>query len=171
MDDPGDLGQNAVRLYRATDFPYEWEEVKELRGRALDTSVWRREGRWWLLTSLREPRGGAITLRLFYAETWPARGPPIRKSDIDGRQEGPGRRLGLPRGPADVRPSQDCSRPMAPASGLNEIIALSTTEYQERPVINVGPGGTQGCATHTYNRTGRFEATDGKFKVTRRLRG
>ena len=94
------------------------------------------------------------------------------KSDFNGRQECPERRHDLQRGRPNLRPSQDCSRTYGYGFSLYEVVTLSTTEYEERAVVKVGPDWHPGLyGTHTYNRSNRVETTDGKFKVTRRLRG
>ena len=171
---PESSAENAVRLYRATNFPYEWEVVKELyRGRALDTSAWRHEGRWWFWTTLREPRSGALALMLFYSDALdgPWTSHPQNPISMDVRNA---RSAGSIFSEDDriFRPSQDCSRTYGYGFSLYEIITLSTTEYEERAVVKVGPDWHPGLyGTHTYNRSDRVETTDGKFKVTRRLRG
>jgi hypothetical protein len=57
--------KRAVRLYRATNFPYGWQFVRTLvEGRPFaDPSIIYFEGRWWLFTSDRDD-----TLRLFHAD-------------------------------------------------------------------------------------------------------
>jgi hypothetical protein len=171
---PETSAENAVRLYRATDFPHGWTMVKELyRGRALDTSAWRHEGRWWFWTTLREPRSGALGLMLFHADALdgPWTSHPQNPISIDVRNARSAGSI-FSEGNRIFRPSQDCSRTYGYGFTLYEIVTLSTTEYKERPVIKVGPDWHPGLyGTHTYNRSGGIEATDGKFKVTRRLRG
>ena len=171
---PESSAENAVRLYRATNFPYEWEVVKELyRGRALDTSAWRHEGRWWFWTTLREPRSGALALMLFHADALdgPWTSHPQNPISMDVRNARSAGSI-FSEGDRIFRPSQDCSRTYGYGFSLYEIITLSTTEYEERAVVKVGPDWHPGLyGTHTYNRSDRVETTDGKFKVTRRLRG
>ena len=171
---PETSAEREVRLYRATTFPHEWEMVEQLyRGRALDTSVWRHEGRWWFWTTLREPRSGALALMLFHADAlegaWTSH--PQNPISMDVRNA---RSAGSIFSEDDriLRPSQDCSRTYGYGFSLFEVLTLSTTEYEERAVVKVGPDWQPGLhGTHTYNRSGRVEATDGKFKVTRRLQG
>jgi hypothetical protein len=46
---PESAEASAVRLYRATDFPYQWQFVGELlAGKYWDPSIVRHEGLWWL---------------------------------------------------------------------------------------------------------------------------
>lgn len=163
--------EGTVRLYRANDFPHHWvEETELLRRPALDSSIWEQDGRWWLFTSLREPRGGATMLWLFHAESlsgaWAAH--PRNPISTDVRTARGAGLIHRHRGRL-FRPSQDGSRGYGSSLGLNEITTLSTTDYEERPVINVGPGwAPRMLATHTYNRSGRFEVIDAKFRRARR---
>jgi hypothetical protein len=170
---PETSAENAVRLYRAVHFPYAWELVKELfRGGALDTSAWRHEGRWWFWTTLREPRSGAMALMLFYSDVLdgPWTSHPLNPISMDVRNARSAGSIFVEDGRL-LRPSQDCSRTYGYGFTLYEIVALSTTEYEERPVVKVEPGWHAGLAgTHTYNRSDGIEATDGKFSVARSLR-
>jgi hypothetical protein len=171
---PETSAENAVRLYRAVRFPDEWEVVNELfRGPALDTSAWPHDGRWWFWTTLREPRSGALALMLFYADaldaSWTSH--PSNPISMDVRNARGAGSIFVENGRI-YRPSQDCSRTYGYGFTLYEIVTLSTTEYEERPVVKVEPRWHPGLAgTHTYNRSDGIEVTDGKFSVTRSLRG
>ena len=168
---PESSAQGAVRLYRATDFPFEWVEHAEILPRpALDSSIWQQAGRWWLFTSLREPRGGATMLWLLHAESlsgpWVAH--PMNPISADVRTA---RSAGLihRHGERLLRPSQDGSRGYGSSFSLNAITILSPTAYEERELVTVGPDwAPRMVATHTYNRSGPFEVTDGKFRRPRR---
>ncbi len=48
---PESLGANAVRLYRATQFPTRWTHIKDLLpGTHADPSIFRFDEKWWLFT-------------------------------------------------------------------------------------------------------------------------
>ena len=168
---PESAAEGTVQLYRATDFPHVWEPQAEIfAGPALDSSVWQEDGLWWLFLTLREPRGGATMLWLFYAES--LRGPwtfhPRNPISADVRwSRGAGaihRRHGRL-----VRPSQDGSRGYGFSFSLNEITTLSPTAYQEHPIVTVTPDWAPSLvATHTYNRSGPIEVTDAKVRRARR---
>jgi len=51
---PEARASNSIRLYRCTEFPLKWEFQKEIVSnvRAVDTSLFEHEGRWWLLTNI-----------------------------------------------------------------------------------------------------------------------
>jgi hypothetical protein len=168
---PESSAEGNVRLFRATDFPQHWVEHAGLLSRpALDSSIWKQDDRWWLFTSLREPRGGATMLWLFHAESvaggWIAH--PMNPISMDVRTS---RGAGLIHRHDGrlIRPSQDGSRGYGSSFGLNEITTLSTTDFVERPLISVGPDwAPRMLATHTYNRSGPFEVIDAKFLRARR---
>ena len=47
---------------------------------------------------------------------------------------------------------------------FSEVITLSETEYDERPIARLDPDWVQGnLGTHTYTRTEQFEVIDGNF--------
>jgi hypothetical protein len=152
---------NAIELYRCREFPDRWTLEKQLfHGRAVDTTVWIENGRYWFFATLVEPRGKATELWLFSAESligaWtPHPANPI-SSDVRNsrgagavfRHEG---RL--------FRPSQDCSGRYGRSFTFNEIVALTPEEYEERPLLTVGA--MKGClGTHTYTRAGLLEVID-----------
>jgi hypothetical protein len=168
---PETAAEGSVRLYRATDFPRGWEPLVELyAGPAVDTSVWQQDGRWWFFTTLREPRSQAAMLWLFHAEapTGPWVPHPMNPISADVRNaRGGGSIFG--RDGRVIRPSQDGSRGYGHSFSLNEIVTLSTTDYAERPIVTVGPDWDRGLlGTHTYNRSGSVEVTDGKARRARR---
>ncbi|MFM9058059.1 MAG: hypothetical protein ACKOSQ_02840 [Planctomycetaceae bacterium] len=135
----------AVRLYRARRYPHDWEHVGDLvTGLPFaDPTVVRHGGRWWLFT---ETSGGSDdTLRLFHAAAlhgpWVEhRASPIVRGDATvarpaGRIVATGGRL--------VRFAQNCG----PAYGTDvrgcEIVRLTVTDYEERPLTAgpiLGPG-------------------------------
>ena len=63
-----------------------------------------------------------------------------------------------------IRPSQDCAKAYGYATVFSEVITLSETEYDERPIARLDPGWVKGnLGTHTYTRTRQFEVIDGNF--------
>ena len=165
---PETASENVVRLYRATDFPSGWEVDAELYQRAaLDTSAWWQDDRWWFFTTVREPRGNAIVLLLFFADS--LRGPwtshPRNPISMDVRNCRGAGAIFRDNGRL-VRPSQDSSRTYGYSFTLYEIVKLSTEDYEERPISSVRPDWDPDIhATHTYNHAGSIEVTDGKFRV------
>ncbi|MGI8497926.1 MAG: glucosamine inositolphosphorylceramide transferase family protein [Gemmatimonadaceae bacterium] len=167
---PESAGQSAVRLYRATAFPFGWELHAELySGTAVDTSVYRQSNVWWFFTTLREPRGQGTMLALFHADSLTGRWIPHPMSpvSVDIRTARCAGAIGR-RGDVLIRPSQDGSRTYGFSFTLNEIVTLSPSEYEERALVTVGPGwDPELLGTHTYNRVGAIEVTDGKVRRRR----
>jgi hypothetical protein len=63
-----------------------------------------------------------------------------------------------------IRPSQDCSKAYGYALVFSEVLTLSETEYEERPIARLDPDWVRGnLGTHTYTRTEQFEVIDGNF--------
>jgi hypothetical protein len=161
---PESSAETAVRLYRATDFPHHWEMQAELySGSAVDTTPWNDGERWWFFTTLREPRGNARMLMLFYSATitgpWVSH--PMNPISLDARNARGAGAIFSQNGKV-IRPSQDCGRDYGHSFTLNEIVTLSTTQFEERPLVSQGPDWFPGLlGTHTYNRSGSIEVTDG----------
>ncbi|MFS8086672.1 MAG: hypothetical protein ACMG6H_13650, partial [Acidobacteriota bacterium] len=162
---PESSADNVVRLYRATAFPLEWQTVADLySGSAVDTSVWTEDGLWWFFTTIREPRSMASMLMLFFADS--KSGPwishpssPISLDVRNARGAGAIFRSGR----TLVRPSQDGSRGYGHSVTLNEIVTLTTTNYEERPLVRLRPTSEPELAgIHTYNQSGALEVIDGR---------
>jgi hypothetical protein len=87
-----------VRIYRCTEFPLQWKLEKIIMEgvSAVDTMLFRREGKWWLLTSIDESgtRDHCSELFLFSSDSplstnWaPHRQNPIRIDSCGGRNAG-----------------------------------------------------------------------------------
>ncbi len=171
---PETASESVVRLYRATAFPAGWELDAELyQHPALDTTAWCQDDRWWFFTTVREPRGGAMVLLLFFADS--LRGPwtshPRNPISMDIRNARGAGAIFRDDGRL-VRPSQDSSRTYGYGFSLQEIVTLSTEDYEERPIVKVRPDWDPGIhATHTYSHSGAIEAADGKFRVTTSVGG
>jgi hypothetical protein len=162
---PETLENGSVRLFRARRFPEEWEEVARLfRGPAVDTSVWKQDGLWWFFTTLQEPRGRGMALYVFWSETLTGRWQYHPRNPISfdvRRARGAGNIFR--QGEMLIRPSQDCSGRYGRAFALNRIVKLTREEYEEELLHVVEPRWASGLqATHTYNRLGDLEVTDGE---------
>jgi len=126
----------AVRLYKAIEFPTQWRyEATLLTGHPFsDSSICRFAGRWWLWT---ETSAGyrSDTLALYSAEhlTGPWRehphSPVIAR---DARYARPAGRI-LVLGPRLLRYAQDCSQVYGRHVTAHEITRLSPAHYEERP--------------------------------------
>ena len=155
-----------VRLYRATAFPREWVRCATLiEGfAAADATVFRHEGRWWLLCSEEEHHPNT-TLHAWYADDlhgpWTAHATNPVKTDV---------RSSRPAGTPFVhdgclyRPAQDCSKTYGGAVVINQVRKLTPTEFEEEPVANVDPDrhGPYPHGLHTLSAWGQRTLIDGK---------
>ncbi len=136
----------AARLYRADPFPHRWTYVTDLlKGPVLlDTSLFRRDGRWWLYTDT-SPGLNHDTLSLFHAQEF--KGPWIehpRNPIVSGdrRSARPaGRIISTP--DALIRFAQDCHPDYGRSVRAFEVGRLGDREYDERayagnPVLAAG---------------------------------
>src|SRR5262249_13428675 len=65
---PESLDNGAVDLYRCASFPDRWELVTEImRAATVDSTIFKRDGHYWLWTSPCEPHANAKQLCLFLA--------------------------------------------------------------------------------------------------------
>jgi hypothetical protein len=162
---PESAEAGVVRLHRASVFPDSWSVAADLLLEpGVDSTLWHQDERWWLFTTLTEPRGGAGMLMLFHADA--VDGPwtphPLNPISQDARRNRGGGSL-FREGDRLVRPSQDGSRGYGYRLTFNQITALSETDYAERLGSSVTPDGLPGLlGIHTYNRTGDIEVIDGK---------
>lgn len=151
-----------VELYRCTRFPGNWELAKVLlKASAVDTTVWSEGGLHWFFVTLREQRGGALQLWLFYSTeilgNWTPH--PCNPISTDVRSSRGGGAI-YREGERLIRPSQDCSGNYGRSFTLNEVEILTQQEYRERPYLTVEP--PQGMiGTHTYGRLDEVEIVDG----------
>lgn len=144
----------AVRLYRAAPFPTRWEHVGDLiTGPVLvDSSVFRRDGWWWMLTES-DPAHRHATLRLFRARD--LRGPwrehprsPVVRDDPSRARPG-GRVLCL--GDRVIRFAQDCGPAYGAKLRAFEITELGADAYRE---VEVVPSPVLEGSGRGWNRSG-----------------
>lgn len=128
-----------VYLYRAVDFPHRWTQdavlIRDFA--AVDSTIFRHEGRWWLMCSA---RGQDHNLFVWYSDEisgpWmPHRGNPV-KTDI---------RSARPAGAPFVhsgqlyRPAQDSSTTYGQRVVINRIQRLTPFEFEEEQVKAIEP--------------------------------
>ncbi len=136
----------AVRLYRASRFPYDWDHVADLvSGHPFaDATLARHEGRWWMTA---ETSGGSHdTLRLYHAEhlTGPWQEHPASPVVCgDAAIARPAGRIITADGRL-LRPAQNCTVAYGTDVRLREITSLTPTTYAEVPCGDdpiIGSGG------------------------------
>ena len=161
-----ETGSNkTVELWRATQFPFRWEQVATLHEglHAVDATPLRYGGRHWFFVTVLDPPQAGAQLFLFYADsltgkwTWHPANPIVSDErfarcagaivEHDGRL---------------YRPSQSGAPRYGYSCSLNEIVRLDIEGYEERPVRTLEPPpGMDGI--HTYNRGSSIEVIDGQW--------
>ncbi len=161
---PESYDSQSVDLFRCEEFPSKWRHERTLfEGRFVDTTIWQHDDLWWMMTTRAEPDPRAGVLFLYYSKSlageW--RFHPSNPISTDARNDrGAGRVFRT--GGRLIRPSQSRCPIYGYSFSLNEISALSPTEYSERVLTTVTPEYWKGfCSVHTYNRSGTMEWIDG----------
>ena len=157
---------NEVRLYRAVDFPSQWEQVAILvEGiAALDSTVFRHDDRWWLFCT-DQTDGSNSKLHVFYASAmegpWEPHALNPVKTDI---------RSSRPAGTPFVhegtlfRPAQDGSESYGGGVTMTRIDELTPTTFSEQIVNRVHPpaSGRYRDGIHTLCAVGDRTVIDGR---------
>jgi hypothetical protein len=165
---PETKGNRTVELYRATNFPNQWtlESVLLDNIYAVDATIHQSEGKYWMFVGISNGRySNCDELGIFFADALNGPWKPHTANPVvsDVRRARPAGALFRDQGRL-IRPSQDCARAYGYAIVFSEVITLSETEYDERPIARLDPGWVKGnLGTHTYTRTGQFEVIDGNF--------
>lgn len=171
---PETRAKKTIELYRATEFPRNWEFVKVIAEDvlAVDSTVFEHSGKFWLFTNVAVPGGSTFDeLHLFYSDSLEGKWTPHPRNPIvsDVRCARPAGALFYEDGKL-IRPAQDCSLRYGYALTFSEVDVLSETNYREKPYKRIEPDWCPGSiCTHTYNRTEDFEVLDG-MKLKRPLR-
>lgn len=155
---PESSANRTIDLYRCVQFPEKWEFVQTLLGNvvAVDTTVFKDCGKWWMFTSMVERAGASSCEELFlYSSeslidgTWTPH--PQNPVVSDVRSARPAGRVFREHGRL-FRPAQDCSVRYGYAIVLNEITTLTESEYGEIETVSIKPPWTRGfIATHTLS--------------------
>lgn len=165
-----------IELYRAQRFPDKWEFVINLMTgvRAVDTTIWHHDGKYWMFTNIAQAPGASTCdeLYLFYSEdllsdSWrPHPANPIVSDVRHARQAG---RV-FQAGEHWYRPSQDCSGAYGKAIQIHRIDLINDMYYRETPVGRVDPDWDEDIVcTHTLTHMSGLSCIDA-MKVRKRSR-
>lgn len=169
---PENAAEGHLPLYRARQFPDEWEACGTLLDVPLqDATLIEHGGLFWLLGN--ESRGGSSwdCLCAYWASNplGPYTPHPANPLVIDARQArsaGPAFQFkeGL------YRPVQDCLGGYGMAIHFARIDELSLTDFRQECIATfAAPAGHQISGVHTYSRSERFEAIDALTTYAGRL--
>jgi hypothetical protein len=165
---PETRGNRTLELYRATNFPTDWEPAGVLFNNAFmaDATIQIMNGKFWMFATVSNGKySNCDELCLFFSDK--LKGPwtphPCNPLVSDVRRARPAGNLFYDGGRL-IRPSQDCSKTYGYALVFSEILTLSETEYEERTVGRLDPLASEGHeGTHTYTRTKQLEIIDRKL--------
>lgn len=164
---PESAENRTIDLYECTRFPDQWVLKMTLMENilAVDATLLRYRGKWWLFAATAQNNGAfpPVELSLFHADElctkdWAPH--PLNPVISDAKSARPAGRI-IARNGKLFRPSQDCSRTWGYGFNINEILALSETEYAERRVAHVQPHWSRRLqATHTFAQEGQLTMID-----------
>jgi hypothetical protein len=157
----------AVRLYRAVEFPTRWEYVQDLLSgiKAADATICEHRGRWYLFTSVSETGGSSWDeLFLFVSDTpiGPWSPHPMNPIVSDVRSARPGGAL-FRRDGVLYRPAQNSDKTYGHSLAILEVTELTPDRYAERLAYRIEPDWLPriyGC--HTISMAGDLMALDCK---------
>ena len=153
----------AVNLYRSVEMPDRWEKVTTILNlRAFDTTVFQKDGTWWMFTSVAEPPYSGHQMLLLSAPA--LEGPydfhwqtPV-SSDVRFARCG-GRIIQNETGM--YRLAQDGQGTYGARLRIQQITHLEERDYREETTMTLRPPrGWTGL--HSYDRLGELEVIDGK---------
>ncbi|MFL6245895.1 MAG: hypothetical protein ACJ74H_07720 [Thermoanaerobaculia bacterium] len=158
-------GSRSVQLFRASDFPYRWEQVSELLRDidAVDATPFEHEGRWWMYLTTPSTPNVYDELSLHTAATPEGPWTPHRLNPVLSDLAG-GRCAGRPfeRHGTLVRAAQDSAKRYGHSMELREIVTLTDDAWEERVTARILPNWTRGLVgTHTLNVDGEVTVIDG----------
>jgi len=166
---PETQANRTIEVYRCDQFPDRWRFSHVLMPeiRAVDATIVLQDDRWWLFANVAELEGSSThdELAAFWADSplstrWhPHRSNPIVADVRRARPAGPFMR----RDGRLIRPSQDSSTQYGGAIRLNEVISLTETDYEERPIgVYDARWDSRVTAIHTLSEDGGVVCIDGK---------
>ena len=168
---PEMAAHHAIDIYRNTEFPYKWEYYKTLMDnvRALDTTLYPYQGKWWMFFNQKENDGASSwdELFLFYADNpLSSNWTPHPKNPIvsDVRRARPAGSIFESDGMV-IRPSQDSSSGYGYGINLNRILVMNEKDYREEIQYRLEPGWNRRIrGVHTYNHAQNLIVIDGKSR-------
>lgn len=156
-----------VALFRARNFPLEWDRVAVLLPEfaGVDNTLVRHDGRWWMFnTSAEAPNRD---LYVWYSQRldsgWTAHARNPVKSDVRSS-----RPAGTPfvEGGILYRPAQDCAGTYGRRVCVNAVRVLTPSRFEEETVAFVAPqrSGPNPDGLHTLSAIGPWTLIDGKCR-------
>ena len=156
-----------ISLYKATNFPYEWELHMHLVEdvKSADTTLHYHDNKWWLFTNIDEEEGSLLYNELFLysaddfrTQEWTPH--PQNPIVSDVKSSRPAGKIFIEDGKI-IRPAQNSSTRYGYGLSFNEIITLNEHTYKEKEIGKIHPNWDKKIGgTHTYNRVGKLTVID-----------
>ncbi len=168
---PETKANNSIELYKSSDFPYKWDLVEVLMENvsAVDSTILKKNGRYWLFTNIRQVEGGSNHNELFIFSSenllhgsWiPHNDNPVKSDIKSARPAGnfffQNDRL--------YRPSQNCGKHYGYGLAINEVIRCNDDEYQEETIQFIYPNWDRKIkGIHTLNHCGKLTVIDAIYQ-------
>ncbi|WCO03099.1 glucosamine inositolphosphorylceramide transferase family protein [Psychroserpens ponticola] len=158
---------NTIELYKCITFPDQWELEKVLINniKAVDSTIYKKDGKFWMFTNVEEHLGMGSTheLHIFYSDSllndiWiPHPENPVELNHNNARPAG---NIFNFNGKI-FRPAQDCSVHYGYGMKINEITILNENTYKEEIVQSIHPDWSKDVlSTHTLNHCGNLTFID-----------
>ncbi len=160
---------NEVAIYKAVDFPWEWEKKQVLfKGRVSDATFFKHDGMWFCFYTLADAPHSKLYIR--YAKDlfgeWKEHKKNHVKNDVTSSR--PAGSIFVHKGKI-YRPAQDCSKTYGGSVTISEIKKLSTTVFEEVEIKKIEPYDSYKFGIHTLSAVNGMTLVDGK-KYSYRLR-
>jgi hypothetical protein len=156
-----------IELYKCITFPKKWELERVLFSdlKAVDSTIFKHNNKYWLFTNIHEFQGdsGIDELFLFYSESL------LEDNWISHPQNPIASNPSFTRPAGNIfikenrifRPAQNCSKHYGYGMQIREIVTINETEYEERQVQSIYPNWEKDLlSTHTLNHSGKLTVID-----------
>lgn len=172
---PESSSERVVKLYRALNFPHQWtlESILLENIAAVDATLVEHDGRWYLFANISESGGSKWDeLFLFFADTplGPWAPHPMNPVVSNVQMARPAGALFRQDGKL-YRPAQNCAKSYGASIAVQEIVALSPTNFEERSAYHIEPTwlpNIRGC--HTLSLSDEITLLDCKMPKRQPIR-
>ncbi len=168
---PESIGNQSIDLYKCVEFPNRWEFQMNLMDniKAVDSTVFYYNDKWWLFTNIIENEGASSwdELFLFYSsDLFTNNWIPHPQNPIvsDCKSARPAGKLFFENGKL-YRPSQNCSNRYGYGFNISEVKVINENIYSETLVSSVLPDWDKSVlGTHTFNRVNSLHIIDAQYR-------
>jgi len=164
-----------IELYKAVNFPFEWEFTMNLMEniKAVDSTIFFKDGKYWLFANVSELEGTSFSEELFLfssdnllSNSWCKHPANPVVSDISASR--PAGRIFQSNGKW-YRPSQNCAIRYGHSMAINEVLEINETNYSEVKISDISPDWDKKfVGTHTFSFDEGLSVIDALMKRRRR---